>query len=63
MSLTREEINRSNSYKALLLYSLIGGCCVLNYMNYIETVNFNKELKKQVKICKKLLKNKVKTLS
>ena len=56
MNIDREGIKNLNTYKALLLYSLIAGCCLLNYLNYLETHNFNKELKKQIRICRQLLK-------
>lgn len=46
---------RALTFRAILLYTLVGGCCVINILNYIETLKFNKELKKQCRLCKKML--------
>ena len=46
---------RALTFRAILLYTLVGGCCLINIMNYIETLKFNKELKKQCRLCKKML--------
>ena len=55
MYTSKETISRENTYKAFLLYGLIGGCCLINLINYMETIRFNKELQKQIKLCKKMI--------
>lgn len=54
----KEEITRNITYKAILLYSLVGGCCIINIINLMETRKFNNDLQKQIKLCKKMIKNK-----
>ena len=44
MDKTKETISRENTYKAFLLYGLVGGCCLINIINYMETAKFNREL-------------------
>lgn len=58
MDKTRETISRENTYKAFLLYGLVGGCCLVNIINYMETIKFNKELQNQIKFCKKMIEKK-----
>jgi DMSO reductase anchor subunit len=55
MYTSKETISRENTYKAFLLYGLVGGCCLINLINYMETIKFNKELQKQIKLCKKMI--------
>ena len=54
----KETENRELTYKAFLLYTLLGGCCLINLMNYFETCRFNDNLKSQVLLCHKILKKK-----
>ena len=56
----KETENRELTYKAFLLYTLLGGCCLINLMNYFETYRFNNILKSQVLLCHQLYKKKFK---
>ena len=59
MNTSKETIEKENNYKALLLYVLVGGSCLINLINYMENIKFNNELQKQIKLCKKMIeKNK-----
>ena len=56
----KENTTRTLTYKALLLYSLVGGCFILNLLNYLELVKFNNELSKNIDFYKKIHKKKKK---
>ena len=58
MDKNKETISRENTYKAFLLYGLVGGCCLINIVNYMETNRFNRELQTQIKLCKKMIDRK-----
>ena len=56
----KETIAKENTYKAFLLYALVGGAAIINIVNYMETCKFNNELQKQIKLCKKIIKKREK---
>ena len=55
MENNKQQNIREITYRAFLLYGLIGGVCLINLLSYMETVKFNKELKKQCRLSRKML--------